>query len=435
MDETPPFYFDLLQDRKALASRLTEYVDRLKNGAVMAIDAQWGDGKTWFGKNWKQQLEQDNRKAIYIDAFEQDYIKDPFVLIASEFMGLLENNTEKKEYKDKAIKVAKATMSISAKVGIGLATKYLLGGVNLGEEIEASMQDATDEVGSVSSKWIEAKFDEYENDKKTIVAFKKELEKLASQQNSPIVIFIDELDRCKPDFAVRLIERIKHFFDVPNIVFILFINREQLENAIKGVYGSDTNASAYLGKFINFFFLLPKPKIEEYQSEVKLTKFIKATFDAYKFPTIINDYTIEFFAQLVLTFDLSLRDIEAAIGLFAFAYDMKIKDGYIAGDYLLYVIVLKQKDYKSFKKLVEGDIETHKLIRDKIYKALRNNRNDYTFQMLGEWHTAYINNFENIGEKINNVYNTWKNTARYHDCVFKDMLPWFAKKIDLKLEK
>ena len=85
------------------------------------------------------------------------------------------------------------------------------------------------------------------------------------------------MDRCKPNFAVSLIERIKHYFDVPNVVFILLLNKEQLENAIKGVYGINTDATKYLDKFINFYFNLPKQNKEDHRTQYKIENFIKVT--------------------------------------------------------------------------------------------------------------------------------------------------------------
>ena len=87
-DITTPFESDLL-DRKKLADKLTGYIDRLSAGAVIAIDAPWGEGKTWFGKNWARQLESDHR-VLYLDAFEGDYMDDPFLLVSAEITRLQE---------------------------------------------------------------------------------------------------------------------------------------------------------------------------------------------------------------------------------------------------------------------------------------------------------------------------------------------------------
>jgi predicted KAP-like P-loop ATPase len=61
---------------------------------------------------------------------------------------------------------------------------------------------------------------------------------------------VDELDRCRPDYAIRVLERIKHFFDISGIVFIIGMDRNQLCHSICGLYGERFNSSEYLKKFI-----------------------------------------------------------------------------------------------------------------------------------------------------------------------------------------
>lgn len=65
------------------------------------------------------------------------------------------------------------------------------------------------------------------------------------------MFFIDELDRCRPTFAIELLERIKHLFDIQNIVFVLSIDKEQLEASTAAAYGSAINAPEYLRRFID----------------------------------------------------------------------------------------------------------------------------------------------------------------------------------------
>ncbi|WP_354688160.1 KAP family P-loop NTPase fold protein [Cupriavidus plantarum] len=93
-------------------------------------------------------------------------------------------------------------------------------------------------------------------------------------------MFVDELDRCRPAFAVALLERIKHFFEVPNLVFVLVMNRKQLEGAIQGVYGAQTNASDYLGKFLHLALRLPKERTSETHSESQAARFARSTLFA-----------------------------------------------------------------------------------------------------------------------------------------------------------
>jgi hypothetical protein len=85
--------------------------------------------------------------------------------------------------------------------------------------------------------------------------------------DKPIIFLVDELDRCRPDYAVSLLEQIKHLFSVPKIVFVLAIDKEQLGHAIRGVYGSDRlNADEYLRRFIDLEYKIPRPDTREFVS-------------------------------------------------------------------------------------------------------------------------------------------------------------------------
>lgn len=82
----------------------------------------------------------------------------------------------------------------------------------------------------------------------------------ATKNDKPIVFIIDELDRCRPSYAVELLEQIKHFFAIEGIVFVLSIDKLQLGHAVKGFYGNDgIDADEYLRRFIDIEYSLPQP--------------------------------------------------------------------------------------------------------------------------------------------------------------------------------
>jgi len=110
---------------------------------------------------------------------------------------------------------------------------------------------------------FENEVNEYANKKSSIKEFRQSLSEFISKANSrkPLIFFVDELDRCRPNYAVSILEQIKHFFSVPNIVFVLSIDKEQLGNAIRGVYGSDKiDSDEYLRRFIDIEYSLPNPE-------------------------------------------------------------------------------------------------------------------------------------------------------------------------------
>lgn len=340
-----PFKGDLFS-RRALADKLTKYISRLKNGCVIGIDAPWGEGKTWFGQNWCNDLDAQNYKVLYIDSFKNDYIDDPFLLIASEIQLLIDaDKTNSSEFKTKTASVIRAIMPITSKILMNAIIKNTLGISNATESIAQTIQEASEDVADEAKEWIEHSIATYQSDKKTLSNFVSLLSKFCSEQEKPVVIFIDELDRCKPTFAIQLIERIKHFFDVPNLVFILLTNRTQIESSIKGIYGSDTNASEYLGKFIHLFLKLPK-KSNIFQPEENANRqYLIHLASNYKFDLNVQNNMgfIDAFAIISSVMNMSLRDLEQ--GMTVFMLNTANRELY---PYLAWPIALKIKHPKIF---------------------------------------------------------------------------------------
>lgn len=242
--------------RKDYAPILTSIIDAYKEGFVLAINGKWGTGKTTFMKMWQQSLIDDNYRTIYFNAWENDFTSEPLVSILGEIRGAFVSNLEDGFDKilDKASKFAGKIMPSLAKTALNLA--------GLGQ--------IADIAESVSSATVEAFNDEiadYEKKKASLIELREELSNFISKQcnNKPLVFIVDELDRCRPDYAVEVLEKIKHFFAVDGVVFVLSIDKEQLSNAIKGYYGSDKiNSAEYLRRFIDLEYMLPEPNYEDF---------------------------------------------------------------------------------------------------------------------------------------------------------------------------
>lgn len=340
---------------KAFAEKLVGYIDRLHNGATIAIDAPWGEGKTYFCKNLKMMIES-NRKVVLIDAFERDFIEDPFLLITAELSSLLKSNDPKGMLSAGAANAIKAMAPIGGKILLGALSKFTTGSIDgleeIGEAVKNAAEGGLDEVFNA----IKKKIDDYESESKSIDKFREYIAEIIKDEPKPVVVIIDELDRCRPDFAVLLLERIKHFFDVPNLVFILAINRDQIEASIKGLYGESTNAGDYLGKFIHLNFRLPKPSIAGSRLEsIVYRSFIADTFGRYRFSdseTNQQDWVIEHMVFISVIFSLTLRNIEKLIATY-------IISGMNSSLTVIYMAAIKIKKYPVYVGLMNGDMKAH----------------------------------------------------------------------------
>ena len=258
-----------LWDRRRLGEQLTSYVDRLNCGAVLALDARWGEGKTWFVRHWAKHLDDTQHNVIYLDAFANDYLEDPFLTIAAEISQTFKESEEidDDEIKDFNAKTASVLISLAAVIPM-IAAKAGMHWIGLGgageafkgvyEEGKALYDTASEEIAAKVKEKIEKKIENLQVEKQTIHDFKKELAVLAGKLDKPLVFIIDELDRCRPDFAIRLIERVKHFFDIPKIVFVLVMNKPQLSQSVQNFYGYEAEITAdYFEKFIDLTIKFP----------------------------------------------------------------------------------------------------------------------------------------------------------------------------------
>ncbi len=257
--ENPPFGRDAF-GYKAVADELTNLVSRLAKGSVIGVDSPWGTGKTYFAKNWQGMLKEKGLSTVYIDAFSGDYYADPFVLIAAQMLQQLgfANKREFAPFRKKALAVARALPGIAIK----FAEKVFLpepilkvaGAVN---EAAQQCRDAAE-----GAKPKETLLSKNGDESGLFTDFKQSLADLLQKRKRPVVVLVDELDRCRPDFAVRLLERLKHLFEVDGLVFVIFAHNDFLEAAVKGTYNfsNDELSRKYLERFIYFQIKLPKIK-------------------------------------------------------------------------------------------------------------------------------------------------------------------------------
>ncbi len=246
--EFDPYREDLL-DRKKTGDILLQLIQTSSKGFVMALNGKWGSGKTTFVNMWHQQMKDEGYKTIYYNVWENDYISDPLIGLIAEFNEQTQVPGEK-TLTDFLKKASIVGFSMIPALAGSIAKTYL------GADIEKVVTDASKEVKNILGESV----NNYVEQQKHIKSFRKALIEYAEQVSPDklIIFIIDELDRCKPDFAVKTLERIKHLFSVENIVFVLVIDRVQLGNSIKGYYGSDLiDADDYLRRFIDVPYDLP----------------------------------------------------------------------------------------------------------------------------------------------------------------------------------
>ncbi len=292
-------------NRRPIAEKIIKLLQANIDISPMVIDGNWGTGKTEFCyKLINLFKEEGTYNLIYIDAFKADHIDDPLLSIISEIIKIDKDENKQKEI----IKKIAPTIGYGAKV-LGKAVVSHL----LKQDTDSIIEGYDETIQKIADKAIDAgvgvMLKEYVKAEKNLKALQDVLKEIT--QDKPIVIFIDELDRCRPDFAIKMLEVIKHTFDIEDLQFVLITNMEQLKASVNHCYGSGVNAQNYLEKFLKFRIELPV-KMQRNLVSLKyfnnLAKQSKVLENIYSKNMSIDYYSLV--KTCIEVSKLSLRDIE-----------------------------------------------------------------------------------------------------------------------------
>jgi GTPase SAR1 family protein len=304
IDPRDPFKGCALE-RKKYANVLTQIINLNAQGFVLALNNQWGSGKTTFVKMWQAELELQDYKTVYFNAWENDFEHNPLVALISELKALIgQNEVIKKEFNNVLKNGKTLAKNIVPQLVKTFAKKHL--GDDYADLIESTAKGV--------SEVFDDEIDLYLKKKEGIKEFRTALAEFVSKsiKSKPLIFIVDELDRCRPHYTVELLEQIKHLFSVNGVVFVLSIDKMQLKHAIGGVYGSEhIDTEQYLKRFIDVEYSIPEPKIELYPS------FLINTFDFSPFYsqsiTSDKDSFLEIVTIIFAHHQISLREQEKII--------------------------------------------------------------------------------------------------------------------------
>ncbi|MGL5411067.1 MAG: KAP family P-loop NTPase fold protein [Cetobacterium sp.] len=304
-----------LFERRRFIRTLMEYIQSYENECkVISIHSPWGTGKTTFIEMWKHYISidqnlKDKYYTVYFNAWENDDSKNPLISILIELNEIPEfkNSSE-----SKILTTAASVLSTKAPK---FFLKALLGFFPLDSEIKTEINkffSSLIEEGMTLDTLKEAfknqseleKYSEKFNDFNTEIIRKKikklfiqTLQQFQQKTNKKILFFIDELDRCRPTFAIETLETIKHLFSVENYNFILAWDLEQLSYSIGTVYGSNMDTGGYLRRFVDLECSLPKTDKEKY------------------IRYLVGGNIHDLLGNLLKAFDFSLRDLEKIVNV------------------------------------------------------------------------------------------------------------------------
>ncbi len=342
-------------NRKEFGSFIANFLTT--ESRVINLDGTYGSGKTEFIRRLYVELAKKGHPVVYIDVWESDFSNNPLAVICSELLQQIEFVLREKAPNGKANKKDEAKKEFNKMKGkLGICLKYLatmspltgesvvIGNTKAISAIVSATPDLKTQTDSkkyveiVQKNHIEAV--QAVKDIKDHITFLSELIEVIYELKIPIVILIDELDRCKPTYAIEVLEVIKHFFEAKGCTFLMATNTSVLEHSVKSVYGQNFGAKLYLRKFFDRKINLPRVSLLEYLNAKDLD------FDKYKggslllYPFTENQQgNIGLFAALFENNNIELRDVEQILNRFFASLDYALNFS-SASDTLVNTVVL-----------------------------------------------------------------------------------------------
>ena len=334
-----PWNDDVL-NRSQLAESLTNLVKTQTDPFTISIHGHWGTGKTFLLQRWQRDLQTLGLQALYFNAWEDDFCDDPLLAILGQLS----------EYFEESRLNRLGSIAIGAAVVLLRQTAQTLLKSTTGLSLEIPKNE--------SSTLLE----QYLDQRKSKDQLKQHLTTLAeavrAKTGYPLVFIIDELDRCRPTFAIELLEKVKHICDVQNMVFVFGINRGELSKSLCSIYG-EIDAAVYLRRFFDIEFSIP---------EADAAAFCRYVMDRFGLPKIFSTFisaansrvhsdeyrVLSDIVPLVWSrFGLSLRDIENCVASIAFVA-RNLSSGYRVHPAILVLLIpIRLKNRELYERFVQ----------------------------------------------------------------------------------
>ena len=328
-----PFKNDALE-RRPTVEFLVRLIERAGGPFVLALDSPWGTGKTTLVRMLEAELRRQDFSCIYLNAWQVDYVTDPLVALVSS-IDRLELGTE-----DAAARFKEHLQTVRR-----VASRV------------AKRSPAAGPAGESAIDMVAA----FQQEGMLLETFRAELEQAIEQlpalgKKSTLIVFVDEIERCRPTFAIELLERIKHLFDVPNLLFVLSLDNKQLEASVAAVYGQGVNAAEFLRPFIDLEYAIPVIQSKQFVESLFSRFQLDEIFAQRKHAELGYDRAdfIDFFASLADAVPLSLRAQERCMTRMRVVLDQTPANQHLDPVLVAVLIVVRSDDPLLYAMLCQG---------------------------------------------------------------------------------
>ena len=313
---------------EAFADELTRYLQIeskfVDESYVLSLNSEFGSGKSTFFEMWANKLKsvKNTFEVVYINAWESDFQGDPLLAIVSYLLDILQPGKDIEPIKETAGKLCKFALS----VGNDVVQRFT------GVDVIKAGQYAESEEGVAERELGHACFQLYQERHKLFEKLKTLLRELTDKPGQPILVIIDELDRCRPNYAIEFLETIKHFFDIKGLIFVIGVDKVQLASSAKALFGQELVFDEYYRKFAHRNVNLAvksqpmtehfcRKLVEEYLSEEafgKKNRFSHVRRDNYRTDDIV---------ELCIAFSLNARQMHEFFRITTHVFSTTVKSG------------------------------------------------------------------------------------------------------------
>ena len=372
---------DLFQ-AKEVGERLGKIVGDLVGHSVLLIDGPWGSGKSVFVKQWAGLLRQRGHPVIYFDAFEHDHLTDAFFPLLAHLLRASNSETfplhqHRSSLIDKAVSLTKAMPTVLLDLALRKGTAGMLTLPELREELSRTAASPLDNAAAMIEESIANADAQVSSVQQFRDALRDAVTSLRGSEGSraPLVLVVDELDRCKPPYALNVLERIKHVFSVDDICFVLVTHLDGLADMVAREYGL-TRTTRYLDKFYHLRFDIRSLLSDGSQDgHARYLDHLLGAFGLH--PRYTGDHR-DVLANLIRIHDISLRSQERIVlnvALLERALStnpnwLAFHDGYFVAHLGIVLCVLRQEMPEVYYNASTGEL---------VYQSIN------SFLRMDEW--------------------------------------------------
>lgn len=370
-----PFINDKL-DRHTQVEALSAILAKMEGPCVLAIDAPWGEGKTTFLRMLQTQLRNNEFLVVDFNAWETDFCDDPFIALSTELIQQLKDiihdnskrppwiNSLNREINTAIGKLQKKSVAVATWRLTKVATQTIVQ-----HKTGIDLSNISDAISEEYKKVARSRIDTYDDQKHLMKDFTQTLESvgLATNKTSsgPLIIIIDELDRCRPSYAIKLLEAVKHLFSVDGVVFVLGLNRAELAHSVRAIYGEGFKAERYLSRFIDIDVNLPRPDTTLFVESVMRSCDIYASLEDSSVKNRVNGYYSDMIAlveEFLASSELSIRDIAQSIHHLGLVLVSLRPNHHPLLTMTVILIVLRSIDRGLYSRFAQGEIDDAEIV-------------------------------------------------------------------------